>query len=405
MPDSHTVSAHVALTLARHIDHVFGVMGNGNAYFLDALERVHRRAVHRGAARGRRRRRRRRVPPRLGAPRRRDRDVRRRLHQHAHGPRRGGAGARAARARRRRRADLGSAPVGRRPDRPRVGRRCAHVHRRASGCRGHDRHRHRARPHLPGADGARDPLRRRRARRRAGAGGAGAAASRARSPRPGTVRRAARRATSPRRSRGARRPFLLAGRGAWISGAGEALGALADATGALTASTALGRGVFPRSEFDLGVTGGFGAEGAMELVREADVAVVFGASLNQFTMRFGDLFAPGTRIFQVDIAPTATHPHVGGYVRGDARLVARGDRARGAEDRSRADRLARVGRRGRGPRATTPATGWHPTAGSTRARSPRGSASSCPRTASSSRTAATSSAGRTCTGPSRRPTA
>jgi hypothetical protein len=34
-----SVSAHVALTLAQHIDAVFGVMGNGNAYFLDALER------------------------------------------------------------------------------------------------------------------------------------------------------------------------------------------------------------------------------------------------------------------------------------------------------------------------------------------------------------------------------
>lgn len=121
---------------------------------------------------------------------------------------------------------------------------------------------------------------------------------------------------------GAKRPFLLAGRGAWISGAGPALGQLADAVGALTASTALGRGVFPRSEFDLGVTGGFGAEGAMSLVREADVAVVFGASLNQFTMRFGDLFAPGTRVFQVDVAPAATHPHVGGFVRGDADVVA-----------------------------------------------------------------------------------
>lgn len=120
----------------------------------------------------------------------------------------------------------------------------------------------------------------------------------------------------------AERPFLLAGRGAWVSGAGEALGALADATGAVTASTALGRGVFPKAEFDLGVTGGFGAEGAMELVREADVAVVFGASLNQFTMRFGDLFSPGTRVVQVDIAPAATHPHVGGYLRGDARVVA-----------------------------------------------------------------------------------
>ncbi|MGZ0711506.1 thiamine pyrophosphate-binding protein (plasmid) [Coraliomargarita sp. W4R53] len=120
----------------------------------------------------------------------------------------------------------------------------------------------------------------------------------------------------------ASRPLLLAGRGAWVSGASEALGTLADLTGAVTASTALGRGVFPQSEYDLGVTGGFGAEGAMELVREADVAVVFGASLNQFTMRFGDLFAPGTRVFQVDVAPTATHPHVAGFIRADAAVVA-----------------------------------------------------------------------------------
>ncbi|WP_251048893.1 thiamine pyrophosphate-binding protein, partial [Microbacterium sp. ISL-103] len=120
----------------------------------------------------------------------------------------------------------------------------------------------------------------------------------------------------------ASRPFLLAGRGAWLAGAGEALGELAALTGALTASSALGRGVFPDSRFDLGVTGGFGADGAMELVRTADVAVVFGASLNQFTMRFGELFAPGTRVFQIDIAPAATHPHVGGFVRADARVVA-----------------------------------------------------------------------------------
>ncbi|MFJ2502718.1 thiamine pyrophosphate-binding protein [Microbacterium sp. NPDC087592] len=122
--------------------------------------------------------------------------------------------------------------------------------------------------------------------------------------------------------RTARRPFLLGGRGAWLSGAGAALGELAAATGALTASSALGRGIFPETQYDLGVTGGFGADGAMDLVRTADVAVVFGASLNQFTMRFGELFAPGTRVFQVDIAPAATHAHVGGFVRADARLAA-----------------------------------------------------------------------------------
>lgn len=120
----------------------------------------------------------------------------------------------------------------------------------------------------------------------------------------------------------AERPVLVAGRGAWLAGAGAALGELATASAAVTATSALGRGIFPDSHYDLGVVGGFGADGAMALIREADVAVVFGASLNQFTMSFGELFAPGTRVFQVDTAPTATHPHVGAYIRADAALVA-----------------------------------------------------------------------------------
>ncbi|MDO8144608.1 thiamine pyrophosphate-binding protein [Isoptericola sp. 178] len=121
----------------------------------------------------------------------------------------------------------------------------------------------------------------------------------------------------------AERPLLLAGRGAWLAQAGEPLGELADATGALTMTTALGRSIFPDARHDLGVAGGFGADGAMKLAHEADVVVVFGASLNQFTMRFGELFAPGTRVVQVDTAEAATHRHVGGFIRGDAALVAR----------------------------------------------------------------------------------
>ncbi|HET8780290.1 MAG TPA: thiamine pyrophosphate-binding protein [Agromyces sp.] len=122
----------------------------------------------------------------------------------------------------------------------------------------------------------------------------------------------------------ARRPFLLAGRGAWLAGAGEALGRLADATGAVTASTTLARGLFPHARYDLGVTGGFGQEHAMALVREADVAIVFGASLNQFTMRFGELFAPGTRVVQVDLGSEATAAAVTDFVAGDAGLAASG---------------------------------------------------------------------------------
>jgi acetolactate synthase I/II/III large subunit len=118
----------------------------------------------------------------------------------------------------------------------------------------------------------------------------------------------------------AERPLLLAGHGAWLAGAGEALGALAAATGAVTVTTALGRGIFPEDRYDLGVAGGFGAPGAMELVREADVALVVGAGLNQFTMRFGELFDPATSVWQLDTAPNATHARVGGYVHADARL-------------------------------------------------------------------------------------
>jgi len=137
----------------------------------------------------------------------------------------------------------------------------------------------------------------------------------------------------------AQRPFLLAGRGAWLAGAGAELGRLAEATGAVTASTALGRGIFPDQRYDLGVTGGFGHEDAMALVHEADLVVVFGASLNQFTTRFGALFAPGTRVVQVDLSAHATNPAVTDFVPGDARLAAAG----------LADRLA--------ARGTTP-SGW-----------------------------------------------
>ncbi|MGO2037434.1 MAG: thiamine pyrophosphate-binding protein [Brevibacterium sp.] len=120
----------------------------------------------------------------------------------------------------------------------------------------------------------------------------------------------------------AQRPFLLAGRGAWLAGASEELGRLAEATGALTATTALGRNVFPDAEYDLGVAGGFGAPGAMERIREADVAVVIGASLNQFTMRFGELFAPTTSMWQIDVDDRATNARVSGFVRADARVAA-----------------------------------------------------------------------------------
>ncbi|NAZ74257.1 thiamine pyrophosphate-binding protein [Kineococcus sp. T13] len=121
----------------------------------------------------------------------------------------------------------------------------------------------------------------------------------------------------------ARRPFLLAGRGAVLAGAGAVLGDLAQALGAVTGTTAIARGTFPDARHDVGVVGGFGHEEAMALVQDADVVLVVGAGLNQFTSRFGRLFAPGTRVIQVDEGRGPTHPAVTHFVRGDAAQAVR----------------------------------------------------------------------------------
>ncbi len=123
----------------------------------------------------------------------------------------------------------------------------------------------------------------------------------------------------------AERPLVIAGHGAHVSGASAELGSIASALGALTSTTALGRGIFPETAFDLGVTGGFGQQRAMSVVETADVVLVVGASLNQFTMRFGDLFGAGTTVIRVDaeqVAPPRTNrPISHQLLQGDARDI------------------------------------------------------------------------------------
>ena len=402
-----TVSAHVAHTLAAHVDHVFGVMGNGNAWFLDALERETAVDVHRGAPRGRRRGRRRRASsaPRAGSRPRRPPTARasrtrsrrsprprrpacRSCSSSATSPRRVRARGTSTRSRSRRRSGRAPTRWAERMPRRRPSSRSSTPWR--TGCPWCSRSPTTSPPSTPGESPRAPELRLPAAAGPDGRVRRGAVADIA----PHSPARAG-RCCSPDAARGWPMPARRS--------ASSPL-----ATGAVTASTALGRGVFPDGQYDLGVAGGFGAERAMELVRDADVAVVFGASLNQFTMRFGELFAPGTRVFQVDVAPAATHPHVGGFVRGDAAVVARRDRRGTRRARRRVLRLARdasTSRRFARTPAPVASTGSPTTAGSTRARSPAASPSCCPTTASSSPTAATSSAGRTCTGRSPRPTA
>lgn len=122
---------------------------------------------------------------------------------------------------------------------------------------------------------------------------------------------------------GAKRPLILAGRGAHLAGAGPELRELADRLGALTAGTALALNLL-QGEGYLGVAGGFGTDTAAGLMYEADVVLVAGASLSPFTMRFGHLIGPDATVIQVDTAIEATHPRVDMFVSADAKAAAGG---------------------------------------------------------------------------------
>ena len=116
--------------------------------------------------------------------------------------------------------------------------------------------------------------------------------------------------------RQAERPLILAGRGA--RGCASALAQLADQVGALTATTAVAKGTFGTRDTDLGVCGGFAAAPNAEAIAEADVVLVVGAGLNQFTRAFGHAFDENANIIQVDIADAPTDGSVGHFLRGEA---------------------------------------------------------------------------------------
>ena len=121
--------------------------------------------------------------------------------------------------------------------------------------------------------------------------------------------------------RGAERPLILAGRGA--RGAEADLRVVAGLLGADVATTAPAQGTFTPAAGetigyrDLGICGGFAAAGSAERIREADVVLVVGAGLNQFTMSFGRSFGAEAQVLQIDLASAATHPRVGEHLRAE----------------------------------------------------------------------------------------
>ena len=122
----------------------------------------------------------------------------------------------------------------------------------------------------------------------------------------------------------AERPVFVAGRGARGPGAGPALVDLAEASGALLATSAVAKGLFNTSPWSLDVSGGFSSPLAADLISGADLIVGWGCALNMWTMRHGKLIGAGTRVLQVDDDPDAIgqqRPVAEGVV-GDVRATA-----------------------------------------------------------------------------------
>lgn len=122
----------------------------------------------------------------------------------------------------------------------------------------------------------------------------------------------------------AERPVFVAGRGSRGEGCREALEALAEATGALLATSAVAKGLFNGNDWSLDVSGGFASPLAAELITGADLIVGWGCALNMWTMRHGKLISEGTTVVQVDDEAEAIGAHRPGAIGvvGDVRLTA-----------------------------------------------------------------------------------
>jgi thiamine pyrophosphate-dependent acetolactate synthase large subunit-like protein len=124
--------------------------------------------------------------------------------------------------------------------------------------------------------------------------------------------------------RSARRPVFVAGRGSRGPGCRAALEELAERSGALLATSAVAKGLFRGSAWDLDVSGGFATPAAAGLIGGADLVVGWGCALNMWTMRHGRLIADDAVVVQVDLEPGAlgAQRDIGFGVVGDVRAVA-----------------------------------------------------------------------------------
>jgi len=122
----------------------------------------------------------------------------------------------------------------------------------------------------------------------------------------------------------AEKPILIAGRGAILSGAAQALEALAAEAGALTATSLLGKGLFDGNPYALDIAGAFASDFSRERFAEADLVIGAGAALGHYTTEGGYLY-PGAKTIQIDTNPRGLWQGLRTadlHVRADARAAA-----------------------------------------------------------------------------------
>lgn len=105
----------------------------------------------------------------------------------------------------------------------------------------------------------------------------------------------------------AQAPLVIGGRGARAYG--PRLTRLAEKLGALTATSAVARGLFYDDPFSLDVMGDLSSPITGEMVLRSDVIVAFGCGLGKWTTSNGSLLPAGATLIQVDDDPMSIGKH------------------------------------------------------------------------------------------------
>ena len=123
--------------------------------------------------------------------------------------------------------------------------------------------------------------------------------------------------------RAAARPLIVAGGGVLYSEATATLGAFAQATGIPVGETQAGKGALPfDSPQSVGAIGVTGTTAANRLARDADLVLVVGSRLSDFTTASKTAFAAANvRFVAINVAELDAHKHAALPLIGDARVT------------------------------------------------------------------------------------